>query len=178
MKTAKPPIHNSTKSATKISQSKNDSKHESDDDDEADNLKNDLALQRLLRESHLLDFSSSLSPTGDNRHKAIDLRLQTAGAKSSILKQEKMPMGHRKGIVARAKHVEEKRRREARENGIVLEKEKKVTTTKKSRVRDRDVGGPGVGKFKGGTLTLSKRDVTDINGSKDGPFGAHKSRRR
>jgi len=88
------------------------------------NLKNDLALQRLLRESHLLDTSnptSSLALSGSNRHKAIDLRLQALGSKSSIMTQESMPMSHRKGITAKAAQKEAQRRKEAKENGIILE---------------------------------------------------------
>ena len=64
---------------------------------EADNLKKDLALQRLLAESHLLDSSSSSTLSGNSRHKAIDLRLKALGSKSSLFTQEKMPMSHRKG---------------------------------------------------------------------------------
>ncbi|KAI9791991.1 MAG: hypothetical protein M1816_003260 [Peltula sp. TS41687] len=171
--TAKPPIHGA-KSGTRISS--NETKRELDD--EADNLKNDLALQRLLRESHLLDVSSSLSPTGNNRHKAIDLHLQTVGAKASILTQEKMPMAHRKGIFAKAKRVEEKRRKEARENGIILEKAEKKSKSARSKIRDRGVSGPGVGKFKGGTLRLSKHDLADIKGTGARQSGTRKRLRR
>ncbi|CAD6456769.1 6e505f15-09fb-4678-8dbf-8b1208611190-CDS [Sclerotinia trifoliorum] len=97
---------------------------------EALNLKNDLALQRLLDESHLLTSSSSSSSAnshlshtlqGKNRLKALDLRVQALGGKTSIHKQESMPMAMRKGIVKKAEEKEERRRREARENGVVLE---------------------------------------------------------
>ncbi|KAF2496576.1 hypothetical protein BU16DRAFT_437211, partial [Lophium mytilinum] len=104
-----------------------------DADTEAGNLKNDLALQRLLRESHLLDTSNatqSLTLSGSNRHKAIDLRLQSLGSKTSILTQESMPMSHRKGISAKAAVKEAQRRKEAKENGIILE------TVNKKRKRE------------------------------------------
>ncbi|OCL09118.1 hypothetical protein AOQ84DRAFT_431443 [Glonium stellatum] len=136
-----------------------------DSDAEALNLKNDLALQRLLRESHLLDTStstSSLALSGTNRHKALDMRLQSLGSKASILTQEKMPMSHRKGIQAKALQREERRRREAKENGIILEAAIKMKGGE--RKRERGVGGPGVGKFKGGTLSLSKKDIESIQG--------------
>jgi hypothetical protein len=132
--------------------------------DEAANLKKDLALQRLLAESHLLDSSSSTDISGVNRHKATDLRLQSLGAKTSILRQEKMPMSHRKGIISKQSEREEKRRREARENGIILEKVRGGTKGQKQGRRDRGVGGPGVGKFSGGTLRLSRKDIFDIEG--------------
>ncbi|KAF5873770.1 uncharacterized protein Bfra_005235 [Botrytis fragariae] len=97
---------------------------------EALNLKNDLALQRLLDESHLLTSSSSSSAAnshavhtlqGKNRLKALDMRVQALGGKTSIHTQESMPMNMRKGIIRKAEEKEEKRRREAKENGIVLE---------------------------------------------------------
>ncbi|KAF1983379.1 hypothetical protein K402DRAFT_361068 [Aulographum hederae CBS 113979] len=139
------------------------------EDDEAGekvNLKNDLALQRLLSESHLLDSSTSTGPVGKNRHKATDLRLLSLGSKSSILTQQKMPMAHRKGIIAKAATKEETRRREAKEAGVVLEKEKKKRRkgVEENRWRDRGVGGPSVGKFRDGALVLSRRDVAAIRG--------------
>ncbi|KAK6414733.1 pre-rRNA processing and 40S ribosomal subunit assembly [Oleoguttula sp. CCFEE 5521] len=77
------------------------------DTTEVANLQNDLALQRLLKESHLLDSStfgskSTSEPEGKGRIKALDLRLQDLGSKTSHLAQEKMPISHRKGIVAKA----------------------------------------------------------------------------
>lgn len=134
-----------------------------DDDDSTDaqDLKNDLALQRLLKESHLLESAADLAPTGKNRQKAIDLRVQALGSKTSIFKQEKMPDSHRRGINSKAAHKEDRRRREARENGIVLEKptfKAKATSTR----RDRGIGAPAVGKFVGGTLNLNKRDLTHV----------------
>lgn len=74
-----------------------------------------------------------------------------------------MPLPERRANAAKAKALEEKRRSEARENGIVLEKEvRKPRAVGKAKARERGVGGPAVGKFRGGTLTLSKRDVTAI----------------
>jgi hypothetical protein len=134
--------------------------------DEAANLKKDLALQRLLAESHLLESSSNTDLSGVNRLKATDLRLQSLGAKTSILRQEKMPMSHRRGMISKQSEREEKRRREARENGIILEKIKRGTIGQKEAKRDRGIGGPGVGKFSGGTLRLSKKDIFDIEGPK------------
>ncbi|KAK3079934.1 hypothetical protein LTS18_003555 [Coniosporium uncinatum] len=138
----------------------------SDDEDDKTNLKNDVELQRLLKESHLLDPSSTSTSalTGKNRHKALDMRLQAIGAKSSILAQEKMPMSHRKGIIAKGKEREERRRREAKDAGIILERENRHK--KPEGRRERGVGGPGVGKFRGGTLVLDKKDLASIRGPK------------
>jgi len=146
-----------------------------DDRTEAANLKKDLALQRLLSESHLLDASSSPTLSGSNRHKAMDLRLQSLGAKISILAQTKMPIAMRRGIVAKRNQLDENRRREAKENGIILEvaKEKagKKNGGKDIGKRDRGVGAPGVGRFKGGTLTLSKKDIHAIEGPRKASGG-------
>lgn len=139
---------------------------EDDDASEAANLKKDLELQRFLKESHLLESATDHSFSGKNRHKATDLRLQALGSKESILKQEKMPMSHRKGIVAKQNEREEKRRKEAKDNGIILEKAKIISKKGSGGKRDRGVGAPGVGKFAGGTLKLSKKDIFDIEGPK------------
>ena len=138
---------------------------EEDKASDADNLKNDLALQRLLKESHLLESASELAPTGKNRHKALDLRMQSLGAKSSLY-QHKMPTSHRRGIKAKALSKDEKRRREAKENGIVLEKPAPKSKTSSNKKRERGVGGPSVGKFSGGTLNLSQHDINAIMGSR------------
>ncbi len=82
-------------------------------------------------------------------------------------------MSHRRGITAKATSKEEQRRREAKENGIILERVAKVGKTAGGR-RERSVGTPGVGKFQGGMLKLSKRDVASI----EGPKKSGKGRRR
>lgn len=144
---------------------------EEDDTSEAANVKKDLELQRFLKESHLLESATDHSFSGKNRHKATDLRLQALGSKTSILKQEKMPMSHRRGIVAKQNEREEKRRKEAKENGIILEKAKMGVKKGSEGKRDRGVGAPGVGKFLGGTLKLSKKDIFDIEGPRKSVSG-------
>lgn len=133
---------------------------------DAQNLKKDLALQRLLKESHLLDHKSPSSPYGQNRHKAIDLRLQELGTKSSLYHQRNMPMSQRKGIAAKASGREESRRKEAKENGVILARATKGKKDIIDTKRQRGIGAPSVGRFKGGMLTLSKRDVIEIQGRK------------
>lgn len=128
------------------------------------NLKNDVSLQRLLKESHLLDHDSVLSQVGQTRHKALDLRLQQLGSKDSVFSQRNMPIAQRKGISARAMNLEQNRRREARENGIILERVGKAEKRSTDK-RPKSIGAPTVGKFRGGTLHLSKRDVKGIQHS-------------
>jgi hypothetical protein len=181
---SKPPktIPTSSKSLT--------AKKDSEDGElnESTNLKNDLDLQKLLRESHLLSASvtssgtakTTLSATGIARHKSTDLHLQSLGAKASVFAQKKMPMAQRKHESQKARLSEEKRRAEAKESGIVLERPtmgRKGGIQKRER-GERGVGLPGVGKFKGGTLSLSKKDVRSITGGPGKAKGKGKKGKR
>lgn len=180
--TSKPPSSTSSSLAPTKSTVK---KPQEDDNDPTDktNLKNDLALQKLLRDSHILSTSSSgtstptlttsLSATGSQRHKSTDLHLLTLGAKSSVFTQKNMPMAQRKHELAKKRGMEEKRRARAKEAGIVLEvqrssSEKKGKGKGVGERRERGVGGPSVGRFKGGTLSLSREDVRSITGGGGG----------
>ncbi|KAH7267378.1 uncharacterized protein BKA55DRAFT_684645 [Fusarium redolens] len=147
-------------------------------------LAQDLELRRLLAESHLLAPTISASgttiapkafATGRTRQKATDLRVQALGSKVSIHKQEKMPMNMRKGIVAAADAREAKRRREAKENGVILERETGKKKGRRDRGRDFAVDRPGVGRLKGAELRLSDKDIKSIEGGRDA-FG-RRSRR-
>ena len=87
-----------------------------------------------------------------------------------------MPMAMRKGMAKKKGEREDKRRREAKEAGVVLERAVKV---RKQRVRDKegDVGRPGVGRMKGGMLRLSERDVRSIEGRRGRGRGGRGGRR-
>ncbi|KAJ2983703.1 hypothetical protein NQ176_g493 [Zarea fungicola] len=68
-----------------------------------------------------------------------------------------MPMHMRKGIVASASAKEAKRRREAKENGVILERSaqgKKKSSARGGR-NERGVDGPGIGRFKGAELRIN-----------------------
>ncbi|KAK1920352.1 hypothetical protein P3342_002648 [Pyrenophora teres f. teres] len=179
---SKPPTSTSTSKPTSSKKKKTDD----DDGTEASLLKNDLALQKLLRESHILSSSASnptrsLTATGAARHKSTDLHLQSLGAKGSVFTQKNMPMAQRKHIVQKARLGEEKRRSEAREAGIVLERENRIGSgagKKGGERRERGVGGPSVGKFRGGTLSLSREDVRSITGGRGGKKGGKGGRGR
>jgi hypothetical protein len=174
--TAKPPTLSTESTTTKPASKKATNEKEDDDDDamDAEHLKNDLALQRLLKESHLLDSASELAPTGKNRLKALDLRMQSLGAKTSLY-QQNMPSSLRRGIKAKALTKEEKRRREAKENGIILEKPTHKSKVTKGR-RERGIAGPGIGKLSGGTLNLSKRDIAVVQSSRRSSRGGRGGR--
>ncbi|KAI1476471.1 hypothetical protein F4774DRAFT_239527 [Daldinia eschscholtzii] len=154
------------------------------DEDAPSLLKNDLALQRLLSESHLFSGpgqnDGSMEHAGRNRHKATDLRLAALGSKSSIFKQAKMPMSHRKGIVAAATARETKRRKEARENGIILERPASGAAKgkPKTRKRERAVDAPAVGRLRNGMLKLSRKDIVEIQGDDRRSAGRSGGKRR
>lgn len=80
-----------------------------------------------------------------------------------------------KGIKKAAETKEEKRRRQAKEAGIILEK----ATKKKSDVvrRERGVGAPSVGKFKNGALIIGKKELAAMSGSKSSNGKAGKRRK-
>ncbi|CAF9912215.1 MAG: hypothetical protein GOMPHAMPRED_007594 [Gomphillus americanus] len=130
----------------------------------------DIALQRLLAESHLLrgTAGSIQPPTLKTRHATQDLRLQTLGAKQAVnaIGAGNTPMALRKGIENKKRMKEQGRRREAKESGVILEKEVETSFKNKRRKRSRDVGAPAVGKWRGGTLVLGKKDVAEIEGQK------------
>ncbi|MCJ1476878.1 hypothetical protein MMC13_005547 [Lambiella insularis] len=141
-------------------------------------ISQDLALQRLLSEPHILNptardslsqpSSSTFLPHPNHRHRTVDLRLQALGVKRSLLVQLNMPMKIRKGIEAKRVEKEETKRKEARETGVILEKEVKrgdaAGPGRKEGKRDRGVGAPAVGRWKGGMLVLGRRDVEAIEG--------------
>lgn len=114
---------------------------------------------------------------GRTRQRATDMRIQALGSALSIHKQEKMPMKMRKGMVAAADAREAKRRREARENGVILERDTsgKGKGRRRDRGRDAAVDRPGVGRFKGAELRLSEHDVKRIEGGRD-TFGRRSKR--
>ena len=127
------------------------------------NLKHDLDLQRLLKESHLLQKAKSSQSLEDHRHRATDSRIQSLGSKASLFQQASMPLSHRKGISAKAASRDASRRDEARETGIILEKAVRSPKGPSTR-RDRGVDVPSVGRFRDGALRLSQKDVSSIQG--------------
>lgn len=199
---SRPPSH-STSEAQSTSSIKSKKSENGEDDDQPEDsaafLANDLALQRLIAESHILSAaggnashwqSSAAANTAANTRtfaagrtakKTTDLRFQALGAKDSILTQAKMPMAMRKGIQSTAAARESKRRREAKENGIILEREvKKQQPARKKGHRERPVDAPGVGRMRGSELRISAREARAISseGVRRGGGGGGRGKRR
>ncbi|KAK4457183.1 hypothetical protein QBC42DRAFT_279670 [Cladorrhinum samala] len=182
---SRPPSHSNSEAQSTSSKKSKKSENGEDGDQPEDSaafLANDLALQRLIAESHILSAaggnashwqSSAAASTAANTRtfaagrtakKTTDLRFQALGAKDSILTQAKMPMAMRKGIQSTAAAREGKRRREAKENGIILEREvRKQQPARKKGHRERPVDAPGVGRMRGSELRISAREARAIS---------------
>ncbi|KAK6459357.1 uncharacterized protein RJT20DRAFT_15421 [Scheffersomyces xylosifermentans] len=111
--------------------------------EEGDNLENDLKLQRLLQESHILANTLEYSgaeltlqtldfedPTGKARKRALDSRIRNIASTNSATgglpkKLEKMPMSMRKGMIRSREQKIAKYEEDAKNAGIVLSKVKK-----------------------------------------------------
>lgn len=138
--------------------------------------------------------SSQPFAAGRLRQKATDLRIQAVANKAkgdgggsagsvtvsqasdSIFTQAKMPMAMRKGIVAAAAARDKKRRQEAKESGIVLERPT-LKPSKSAAKRMRAVDAPAVGRLRGSELKLRDRDVREIEGPRK-TMGKKKKKRR
>ncbi|EPX71534.1 rRNA processing protein Faf1 [Schizosaccharomyces octosporus yFS286] len=137
--------------------SSRDGEEDETPDNEAENLKNDVELQKLLRESHLLHEVSSrtgetnLVAQGKVRQKAIQQHIKELGGKE---KEQKMPMIARKGMAQKRKHIDGIIQKEARESGTVLAKKAKQPKKQKKGFVPGTFSLPG--KFVGGTLRLPK----------------------
>jgi hypothetical protein len=67
-------------------------------------------------------------------------------------------------MASKAAERELNRRREAKENGIVLER--KAAKAPRKRSHNIAIDRPGIGKFRGGMLKLGKRDARSLGGRK------------
>ncbi|KAK6522228.1 hypothetical protein TWF281_002795 [Arthrobotrys megalospora] len=165
---SKPP--SSSSSTQKLTQNPSSKLSKSEQAAEALNLEHDQALHRLLTESHLLDSTLSHS-SAKNRHKAIESRIISLGG-NPIKQKGNIPMHIQKGMKLKQRLREEKVKREAKENGVVIDKESKRAKERrkdmermqrrKGEKRDAGVGHASIGKFRGGELRLSRRDVAGM----------------
>src|SRR5271155_1268583 len=101
-------------------------------DDEAQNLQNDLALQRLLRESNLLSEHAKREDPRRLHHLTLDARISHLGGKEAA--KGNVPLRIRKGIETAKIKRQEKIEREAQEAGILMPVKRK---SKPEKVRTR-----------------------------------------
>lgn len=167
-----------------------------DEDLERENMKNDIELQRFLKESNLLSaLDTDDSATGKARSRTMEMRLRelsaTNGSETKLNKLEKMPIQMRKGMVDKHLQRIKKHETEAREGGIVLSRvkrgqfrkidktyrndiERRIGTNikKKESVvgkrRQRGLKIQSVGKSTRNGLVIAKHEIARINGSGSG----------
>lgn len=115
--------------------------------DDEENLKNDIELQRFLKESHLLSAlgngntdTSADSVVGKARARTLEMRLrglsETNGKATAL---EKMPIQVRRGMVKKHLKRIEKHETEAREGGVVLHNVKKGHFRQIDRTHRNDI---------------------------------------
>lgn len=162
---------------------KRDPKEESE---EQLNLDNDLALQRLIKESHILaeaglsgvDISTGI--TGRARHKTLDLRLDDLGLATT--KTGQIPMNMRKGMISKQASRKERHVREAKEAGIVLarttKKEVPLGKRDKSKWRERGLKINSVGRETRHGLFISKSEISKYTGTSSGSGKRNGGKRR
>ncbi|KAG5439548.1 hypothetical protein PCANB_002123 [Pneumocystis canis] len=127
-----------------------------------DQLKNDVALQRLLEESQFLrkgpDSSTfSLNPTGKQRYKILEKRLELLGGKNV---KEKIPFKIRLGMELKAKMRREIANKKAKEAGIV--QALPASKSKIKRKRNYGLNEITIGKYHRGMVILSKKDIREV----------------
>ncbi|OAX43889.1 hypothetical protein K503DRAFT_808281 [Rhizopogon vinicolor AM-OR11-026] len=170
--------------AADVSHQNEDDKH--NDDEDTSNAQNDALLHRLV---HTKLLSGSLNPelnlTHAQREKALSGRVLEVAGKTRLGKGEvavraaernKASKRVREGLLRKKDEREKQQLEEAKNLGNYHPTLKKLfessseSSNSKKRVRGL---GMGVGKFSGGTLKLSREEISTVTGR-----GAHGASRR
>lgn len=147
------------------------------DEDERQNLDNDLALQRLIKESHILadaglsgvDISTGV--IGKARHKTLDSRLDDLGLKKK--KEGQMPMKMRQALSAHQQKRKDRHVAQAKEAGIILARSATAKESKKKPAkRERGLKINSVGRETKHGIIISKSEIAKYSGT-----GGKKGRR-
>ncbi|ODV97615.1 hypothetical protein PACTADRAFT_19631, partial [Pachysolen tannophilus NRRL Y-2460] len=143
------------------------------DKNDQENLKNDLELQRLLSESHILSASNNNTfsgaeltlktidyenPIGKARVRTLNSRIKQASEINSTKQKnlEKMPMAMRKGLINKTQQRIAKYEQDAKNSGITLSK------VSKGKFRDLNSGK--------GSTSITDRIGTSLGNSKKSKF--------
>lgn len=125
-----------------------------DDDLEQENIKNDIELQRFLKESHLLSAFDSNSANADAsltdntimgkaRSRTLEMRLKGLssinGNEQRLQKLEKMPIQIRKGMIDKHLTKIAKYEQDAKEGGIILSNVKRGQFRKIEKTYKNDI---------------------------------------
>lgn len=145
--------------------------------EKSEDLKNDLELQRLIEESHILhegqqysgaDISGATDPMdtiGKSRLKVMNARLSKAGAKQ---KTARIPQAMSVGIRDKAAERQRKYKEEARNAGIIIAKDRHAKS--KNTTRDKGLKINSVGKASQYGIHVSAADIARLT-SKGKPKG-------
>lgn len=133
------------------------------DEDERQNLDDDLALQRLIKESHILaeaglsgvDISTGV--IGKARHKTLDSRMNDLGLKK--LKEGQMPMKMRQALSAKQQQRKDRHVAQAKEAGIILARSATAKEPRKNVKRERGLKINSVGRETRHGLIISKSEI-------------------
>lgn len=169
---------------------------DSDSDQERDNLRNDIELQRFLKESHLISAFQTDKDTihdselhGKARARTLETRLQSLSQINAVQHKnlESMPMNIRKGMIKKHTGRITKYEQEARDAGTVLSRVsrgefRRIESTYKNdierrigrgklkkrsgAIRDFGLKVQSVGHSTRNGLKLSAADIAKIKGSK------------
>lgn len=141
--------------------------------EDKEDLQNDLALQRMIDESHILqqrpkeqefsgaDISGSNDPlenVGKNRLKIMEHRLARAGG---VQQKQRMPQAMAVGIKNSVGSRVKRSREEAKEAGIILAKER--FTKSKNRSRDKGLKINSIGKASENGIHVSAEEIARMS---------------
>lgn len=138
------------------------------EDDES--RQHDVNLQDLLKTTRLLEDYDAENLIGKERKRHMKKRVAEAGLGDM---KEHRPRNIAMGMMAKQDSRDRQRLQEAKELGLYHSSTKHLyeTTLQKAKNvqkekyrRDRGIG-PGVGRFKGGVLTLSEQDIQRVQNS-------------
>lgn len=128
------------------------------DEAEVEDSRNDLALRRLLKESHLLSEPHvSLKSRGKSRHEALQARIEALGGAKAKPQQHSWKI--KSGIERKARDRATREAKEAKDAGILMARHSGVSKQKAKHRNGRDRGlnfTKEIGKFRKGNLALSK----------------------
>lgn len=146
--------------------------------EEQSNLNDDLALQRMISESHILherpkgqefsgaDISGAQDPlenAGKLRLKILEHRLGQAGGGQ---RGQRMPQAMAVGIKKKSASRKQKTKEEARDAGIILAKERFAKS--KNRVRDKGLKINAIGKASEHGIYVSPAEIARMTSRRGG----------
>ncbi|CAG8644110.1 11659_t:CDS:2, partial [Ambispora leptoticha] len=130
------------------------------------NKRHDAELEELLKTTKLLDLYTAEQLSGKELRKHKEKQMINLGAKPP--KGDKVPTPIGLGILRKKRERETKELEEAKNLGLYHQSIKNnwAASAKKNNVnRDRGIG-VGIGKIRGGILTLSSQDIKRVQNSR------------